>query len=111
MERQILILYESGYPSSYQCKMSRLLLSLCTLPFVLVTSVVERRKKKNKNNKIKIRQTNVNEHILDETYNKICATSEYSDQPVHTHSLIRIFAGRVCFLQPPRYPKRINKEL
>ena len=38
-------------------------------------------------------------------YNKICATSEDSDQPAHPRSLIRVFADRMCLLQPPGYPK------
>ena len=42
-------------------------------------------------------------------YNKTCATSEGSDQPVHLHSLIRVFADCMCLLEPSRYPKR-NKQ-
>ena len=30
--------------------------------------------------------------------NVICATSKASDQPAHTRSLIRAFAGRLCIL-------------
>ena len=37
----------------------------------------------------------------DKTYNKTCTTSEDLDQPVHPRSLIRIFANRMCLLQPP----------
>ena len=44
------------------------------------------------------------------TYNKTCATNEDSDQPVHPHSLIRVFADRMCLLQPPGYPKRDKQE-
>ena len=35
-----------------------------------------------------------------------CATSEYSDQPAHPGSPIRVFADRMCLLQPPDYLKR-----
>ena len=35
------------------------------------------------------------------TYNKTCAISEDSDQPAHPRSLIRVFAVRMCLLQPP----------
>ena len=38
------------------------------------------------------------------------ATSEDSDQPAHPHSLIRVFADRMCHLQPPGYPKKDNGE-
>ena len=34
------------------------------------------------------------------------ATSEDSDQPAHPRSLIRIFADRMCLLQPPGFIKR-----
>ena len=37
----------------------------------------------------------------DKTYNKTSATSEDSDQPAHPRSLIRVFADRMCLLQPP----------
>ena len=30
--------------------------------------------------------------------NVVCTTSKVSDQPVHTHSLIRVFAGRLNIL-------------
>ena len=43
-------------------------------------------------------------------YNKTCATSEDSDQPAHPRSLIRVFADRMCLLQPPGYPKRDKRE-
>ena len=46
----------------------------------------------------------------DKTYNKTCATSEDSDQPAHPRSLIRIFADRMCLLQPPGYPKQDKRE-
>ena len=46
----------------------------------------------------------------DKTYKKTCATSEDSDQPVHVHSLISIFAGCTCLLQPQGYPKRDKQE-
>ena len=41
----------------------------------------------------------------DKIYNKTCATGEDSDQPAHPHSPIRVFADRMCLLQPPDYPK------
>ena len=47
-----------------------------------------------------------NEPAHDKTYNKSCATSDDSDQPAHTRSLIRVFADRMCLLQPPGCPKR-----
>ena len=39
-------------------------------------------------------------------YNKTSATSKDSDQTAHSRSLIRVFADRMCFLQPPGYSKR-----
>ena len=48
---------------------------------------------------------NVIESLHDKTYNKACATREDSDQPAHARSLIRVFADRMCILQPPCYPK------
>ena len=45
----------------------------------------------------------------DKTYKKNCATSEDSDQPMHLHSLIRVFADRMYFLQPLDYPRGINE--
>ena len=50
------------------------------------------------------------EPVHDKTYNKTCATSEDSDQPAHPRSLIRIFADRMCLLQPPGYPKWNKRE-
>ena len=44
------------------------------------------------------------EPVHDKTYIKTCATSEDSDQPTHLRSLIRVFADRMCLLQPPGYP-------
>ena len=52
----------------------------------------------------------INEPSHDKAYNKTCATSEDSDQPAHSHSLIRVFADRICLLQPPGYPKRDKRE-
>ena len=46
----------------------------------------------------------------DKTYDKICATSEDSDQPAHPCRLIRVFADRMCLVQPPGYPKRDERE-
>ena len=46
----------------------------------------------------------------DKTYNKTCATSEDSDQPAHSRSLIRVFADDKCLLQPPVYSKRDKRE-
>ena len=40
----------------------------------------------------------------------ICATSEDSDQTAHSRSLIRVFADRMCLLQPPGCPKRDKRE-
>ena len=37
----------------------------------------------------------------DKTYNKMCATSEDSDQPAYQRSLVAVFADYMCFLQPP----------
>ena len=37
----------------------------------------------------------------DKTYNKMCATSEDSDQPAHQRSLVAVFTDYMCFLQPP----------
>ena len=46
----------------------------------------------------------------DKTNNKTCATSEDSDQTAHPRSLIRVFADRMCLLQPQSYPKRNKQE-
>ena len=46
----------------------------------------------------------------DKNYNKTCASSEDSDQPAHPRSLIRVFADRMCLLQPPGHPKRDKQE-
>ena len=46
----------------------------------------------------------------DKTYTTTCATSEDSDQPAHSRSLIRVFADRMCLLQHPGYPKRDTRE-
>ena len=40
------------------------------------------------------------------TYIKPYATSKDLDQPVHMHSLIRVFIDLLYLLQPPGYPKR-----
>ena len=47
----------------------------------------------------------------DKTYKKACATSEDSDMPTHSRSLIRVFADRMCLLQPSGYPKSNNENL
>ena len=52
----------------------------------------------------------LNEPAHDKTYNKTCATSKNSDQPAHQHSLIRVFADHISFLQPTGYPKRNKHE-
>ena len=41
---------------------------------------------------------------------KTCAIIENSGQPAHSRSLIRVFADRVCVLQPPSYPQRDKRE-
>ena len=33
-----------------------------------------------------------------------------TDQPTYPHSLIRVFAGRMCLQQPPGHPKRDKLE-
>ena len=45
----------------------------------------------------------------DKTYNKTCATSEDSDR-LYPHNLIRVFADRMCLLQPPGYQKTYKRE-
>ena len=50
-------------------------------------------------------QTAMRRCAKDRTYNKTGATGEDSGQPVHLHSLISVFADRMCLLQPPDYPK------
>ena len=42
----------------------------------------------------------LNEPAHDKTYNKICATSEDSDQPAHPRSHISL-TDRICLLLPP----------
>ena len=44
------------------------------------------------------------------TYNKVSSTSEDSDQPAHPHRLVRVFADRMCLLEPPGYPKRNKRK-
>ena len=44
------------------------------------------------------------------TYNKNCATSEDSVQLANLRRLIRVFADRMCLLQPPGNPKRDKRE-
>ena len=46
----------------------------------------------------------------DKTYDKTCATSKDSDQPVHLRNLIRVFTGHMCLLLPPGYPKGDERE-
>ena len=46
------------------------------------------------------------EPVHDKTYNKNCATSKESDEPVHLRSLIRVLADGMCLLQPPCYSER-----
>ena len=41
---------------------------------------------------------------------KTRATSDYSDKPAHSHSLISGFSDRMCLLQPPGYPKTDKRE-
>ena len=53
----------------------------------------------------------INEPAHDKTYNKSCETSKDSDQPAYPRSLIRIFADRMCRLQPPAIQREINKNL
>ena len=53
---------------------------------------------------------NVYGPVHDKTCNKPCATSEDSDQPAHTRSLIRVFGVRTCLLQPQSYPKSNERE-
>ena len=50
------------------------------------------------------------ESVHDKTYNKTCATSKVSDQSAQTRSLIRVFADRLCLLQPPGDPRRDKRE-
>ena len=49
------------------------------------------------------------EPAYDKTYNKTCGTRKDSDQPVHLHSLIRVFSDRMCLLKPD-YLKRDKRE-
>ena len=39
-----------------------------------------------------------NEPVHEISNNVVCATSKTSDQPAHTHSLIRAFASRLSIL-------------
>ena len=45
-----------------------------------------------------------------QTYNKTRAAREDSDQPVHPHSLIRVFTDHMCLVQSPGYLKRDRQE-
>ena len=55
-------------------------------------------------------QINKNKPAHDKTYNRTSAISEDSDQPVHPHSLIRVFADGICLLQPQDYLNRDERE-
>ena len=55
-------------------------------------------------------ETLPNEPVHHKTYNKTCATSQDSDQPVPPCNLIRVLTNRMCLLQPPGYPKRDKQE-
>ena len=44
----------------------------------------------------------------DINYIKTCVTSEDADQPVHLHSLIRVFANRMCFYSLRAIRKGLN---
>ena len=59
-------------------------------------------------------QRNSWHHIIeaahDKSYNETRATSEDSDQPAHTRSLIRVFADRMRLLHPPAYSRRDKQE-
>ena len=49
--------------------------------------------------------------IIEPTHNnKTFASSKDSAQRAHPRSLIKVFAYRMCLLQPPAYPKRDNRE-
>ena len=50
------------------------------------------------------------EQAHDKTYNKTFATIKDSDQTAHSRSLIKVFADRMCLLQPPGYPTRSKRE-
>ena len=55
--------------------------------------------------------TIIYEPVHDKTYYMTLATTcEDSDQPVHPHSLIGVFADSMCLLQPPGFPKRYKQE-
>ena len=43
-------------------------------------------------------RVHTNEPVHEISKNVLCATSEVSDQPAHTRSLIRTFASRLCIL-------------
>ena len=58
----------------------------------------------------KISNNKANEPAHEKTYNKTCATCEDSIQPAYPRSLIRVFADRMCLVQPPSYPKRDKRE-
>ena len=49
------------------------------------------------------------ELVHDKTYNKTYVTRQDSDQP-WMHSLIRVFAYRMCLLQLLSYPKKDKQE-
>ena len=50
------------------------------------------------------------EPVHDTAHKKTCSTSEDSDQPAYPLRLIRVFAYRMCLLQPPGYSKRNKQE-
>ena len=55
-------------------------------------------------------ETLPNEPVHDKPYNKTCATSQDSDQPVPPRNLIRVLTDRMWLLQPPGYLKRDKQE-
>ena len=52
----------------------------------------------------------ISEPAHDKTYNKTCATSKDSEEPVHPCTLIRVFADCMCLLQSPNYSKRDKRD-
>ena len=56
-----------------------------------------------KKSEMEIENYKINEPWHEISNNVVCATSICSDQPVHTHSLIRAFASRLNILRLLHY--------
>ena len=71
-------------------------IDVCSKRFINITLLA--RSKMPKFPKFKMYLVSLNEPVHEISNNVVCATSKASDQPAHTHSLIRAFACRLNIL-------------